>query len=174
MITLGGGTPDGNTLLTELTTDDWCTPRGLAQALGMFDLDPCSNPRSHVQARVRYALPQNGLQLPWMGRVFLNPPYSDVLPWATRAVEHTPPGTVVALVKLDPTTKWWAKFMELRGVNWAPFKHRIKFERPDKPPFTANFPSALIWGGAAFLGEDPRDLGVDIWEPNDRYDHNGD
>jgi hypothetical protein len=41
----------GTATTTELVTSDaWCTPWALAIALGKFDLDPCSNPRSHIRA----------------------------------------------------------------------------------------------------------------------------
>jgi hypothetical protein len=36
--------------------DSACTPKWLAELLGKFDLDPCSNPRSHVQAQKRLML----------------------------------------------------------------------------------------------------------------------
>ena len=37
-----------------LTTDDWGTPEWLCQLLGRFDLDPCSNSRSFVEAEHRF------------------------------------------------------------------------------------------------------------------------
>lgn len=122
-------------------TDGWCTPRWLTDALGPFDLDPCSNPQSSVQAHTTYSLErgQNGLVLPWSGSVFCNPPYSDVMPWAARLSIHD--GPWVALVKLDPTTRWWAQLMRANPI-WAPFRKRIRFEGA---PATANFPSVLVW-----------------------------
>jgi hypothetical protein len=53
-------------------------------------------------------------------------------------------GPWCALVKLDTTTKWWRELM-LGCGGWAPFRRRVAFERPDKPPLTANFASALVW-----------------------------
>ena len=125
-------------------SDNWCTSLALANAVGEFHLDPASNSRSHIRAQKKYCLEdgQDGLALPLEGSVFLNPPYSNPLPWCERLRYHKSPW--VALVKLDPTTKWWAALMA--GCSgWAPFRSRLKFERPDKPPFTANFPSALVW-----------------------------
>lgn len=132
----------------DLTSDDWCTSAELAGVLGTFDLDPCGNARSHIRSLHRYGLDLDldGLVEPWSGSVFCNPPYSDVRPWADRLKAH--PGPWAALVKLDPTTKWWREGFfgaPAHRPTWAAFSRRIKFERPDKPPLTANFPSALIW-----------------------------
>lgn len=88
-------------------------------------------------------LGSDGLKSSWVGSVFCNPPYSDVGPWAARLVEHD--GPWVALLKLDPTTRWWATLMSA-APTVAPFRKRIKFEtdRPGKG-MTANFPSVLVY-----------------------------
>jgi hypothetical protein len=54
-----------------VSTDAQCTPRDLAHDLGEFDLDVCSNARSHIRARASYVLErgQDGLALPWTGLV---------------------------------------------------------------------------------------------------------
>ena len=128
-------------------SDTWCTEKKLCDDLGSFYLDPCSNPRSNVHAAYNWCLENghDGLLNDWYpsGLVFCNPPYSNVMPWALKLQAH--PGEWVALLKLDPTTRWWRVLMRTHGVRWAPFRTRVRFERPDKPPLTANFPSALIW-----------------------------
>jgi hypothetical protein len=138
-----------------LTTDDWCTPKWLCDLLGRFDLDPCSNARSHVDAygvcdltgEHRNTLERDGLEYDWRRvrerepvSVFVNPPYSNVMPWAVKLAEHN--GPWCALLKLDPTTKWWATLMTA-SPQVAPFRKRIKFE--GSPSMTANFPSALVY-----------------------------
>lgn len=134
-MTSGRGTVD---------SDAWCTPRELARLLGHFDVDPCSNSRSHVQATTRYILEdgEDGLARGWGYSVFVNGPYSDPLPWCRRLAKHD--GAACALWKLDPTTKWFAVLVEA-GYTWAPFRARLAFEQPSKPPITANFPSVLMW-----------------------------
>ena len=54
----------------------WLTPPHIVQELGEFDLDPCGAP-GHVLAKRTYLIDngENGLALPWNGRVWLNPPY---------------------------------------------------------------------------------------------------
>ena len=138
------------------SSDQWCTPKWLADALGPFDLDPCSNLGSHIQA-TRCALDhedegfRDGLKHGWIRRdgrpdsVFVNPPYSNVGPWAARLVNHQ--GPWVALLKLDPTTRWWAHLMTANPTV-APFRKRIRFEGKQtdgSDATTANFPSVLVY-----------------------------
>lgn len=129
------------------TTDDWCTPLWLANLLGPFDLDPCSNERSHIRAGYQCSLDGsgtlgNGLEATWNRRaaVFVNPPYSKPLPWCERLAAHD--GPWCALLKLDPTTRWWAALMSA-SPTVAPFKKRIKFD--GEQTMTANFPSVLVY-----------------------------
>jgi hypothetical protein len=144
------------------TTDDWCTPKVLADLLGPFELDPSSNERSHVQAAIRCMLGApadlgDGLTFDWERRsVFCNPPYSDPLPWAHKLAAHD--GPWCALLKLDPSTRWWAALMEA-GPTVAPFRKRLKFEG-DKA-MTANFPSVLVYSA----WRPSRELAALLWLP---------
>lgn len=127
-------------------SDTWCTPEIVAHALGHFSCDPCSNSRSRIRSEVRYSLEddQDGLARSWGYSVFVNGPYSDPLPWCRRLAKHA--GPAVALWKLDPTTRWFFVLVEA-GFTWRAFRSRLRFERPDKPPITANFPSVLMFRG---------------------------
>jgi hypothetical protein len=123
-----------------VSTDEWNTPRWLAESLGHFDLDPCSNATSHISSTCQHTAKTNGLEWEWTGSVFLNFPYSKPLPWCERVRDHAGPWVVLA--KLDPTTKWWAVLMDAMPTV-APFRKRLKFEG-DKS-MTANFPSVLVY-----------------------------
>ena len=125
------------------SSDAQCTPRDLALALGRFGTDPCSNPRSHIASDVAYMLErgQDGLSLPWFGSVWCNGPYSDPLPWCERLRDHKQPWA--ALWKLDTTTRWFALLVE-SGASWAPFRKRLRFEKPGNCG-SADFSSVLIW-----------------------------
>jgi hypothetical protein len=58
--------------------DEWLTPPELVQALGNFDLDPCSPiVRPWPTAKNHFTILDDGLLQPWIGRVWLNPPYGD-------------------------------------------------------------------------------------------------
>lgn len=146
------------------STDAQCTPRDLALALGSFDLDPCTNPRSHIQARRTCMLEhgQDGLAEVWSGSVFCNGPFSDPLPWCERLRAHRDPWC--SLWKLDPTTAWWTQLM-LAGASWAPFRKRLRFEKPGNVG-GAEFPCALVWRD----WEPPLAALSWLWEPRREFD----
>jgi hypothetical protein len=148
-----------------LTTDDWTTPQWLCDALGWFDLDPCSNERSHVSALETCSLNhpnearRDGLAFDWKAlSVFVNCPYSNVGPWALKLATHD--GPWCALLKLDPTTKWWVTLMSANPTV-APFRKRLKFEG-DKA-MTANFPSVLVFKRWAPSDELAKHLWLPRW-----------
>lgn len=148
-----------------LTTDDWCTPEWLCELLGPWKLDPCSNSRSHIRAEYTCSLDhpnrtqQDGLQFDWRDwSVFCNPPYSDVGPWVLKLATHD--GPWCALLKLDPTTKWWVTLMSA-NPTFASFRKRLKFGG-DKA-MTANFPSVLVWKRWAPSDELAQHLWLQRW-----------
>lgn len=87
-------------------SDTWLTPRSIADRLGRVALDPCSHPRSLVDADLRAMGPEvdgvDGLELPWHeadGVVFVNPPYSTLGAWLAKCAAESDLGAiVVALV----------------------------------------------------------------------------
>lgn len=79
-------------------TDCWLTPPEIIEALGPFDLDPCAAPGQPWEtARFHYSPPtDDGLALPWCGRVWLNPPYGQQTgKWLKKLSEH---GNGIALI----------------------------------------------------------------------------
>lgn len=61
-----------------MQSDTWLTPPEIVRALGSFDLDPCCPPAMPWQTAARMvSLPQDGLAMPWEGRVWLNPPFGN-------------------------------------------------------------------------------------------------
>lgn len=81
-------------------TDIWLTPLSIIEKLGKFDLDPCGE-SFHKTANIIYT--KNGLEQPWFGRVWLNPPYSEVEQWLKKLVSH---GNGIALVFARMDVKW--------------------------------------------------------------------
>jgi hypothetical protein len=130
-------------------TDTWFSPPAIIEALGgadSFDLDPCSHvERPWPTARQHYVQEDNGLLLPWFGRVWLNPPYSITLitRFLGRLAEHDR-GTalIFARTETDPFHRfvWGAAsgLLFLRG--------RLNFHRADGSRAEANggAPSVLI------------------------------
>ena len=79
-------------------TDEWLTSPEIIAALGPFDLDPCSPGarRPWDTAARHFSSEDDGLSQPWVGRVWLNPPFGRAaLPWMRRMVRH---GRGVALL----------------------------------------------------------------------------
>lgn len=145
-------------------TDVWCTPLWLASSLGNFTLDPCSNPHSYVDSAASYSLEdnQNGLVMPWWGRVFVNPPYSRVFPWAKKALierSKVKDLEVVFLLKLDPTVGWF-KHLMMGGARYFPLKNRIAFDRPGMKSIKPQWPCVLITLGSHLL---PKRMDLHIW-----------
>lgn len=70
--------------------DEWLTPPDLLAALGPFDLDPCAPiNRPWDMAQRHYTIEDDGLQQPWHGFVWCNPPYGKHTgPWLSKLAEH--------------------------------------------------------------------------------------
>lgn len=131
--------------------DTWVTPLYLARAVGRWDLDPCSNDRSHLDAAKTFRLDrgQDGLVLaPFVSsrtRVWINPPYSDVMPWI-KAYGHT---RFCFLVKFDPSTKWCRELIKRTELVLFPTGKRIAFEPPPGVEGASNqFPHGLFYARA--------------------------
>ena len=141
--------------------DQWVTPLKLARAVGHWDLDPCSNEFSHIEAETVFRLDrgQNGLLLARYvqkrKRVWINPPYShgSVIQWV-RAYRHT---NFCFLVRFDVSTEWWAELWPHVAILATPME-RVEFEPPpgveDNPG--SPFPHALLYRREADVSEEIR------------------
>ncbi|MEW4569339.1 DNA N-6-adenine-methyltransferase [Tautonia sp. JC769] len=132
-------------------TDTWLTPPELIRALGPFDLDPCCPPvMPWATAKRSYALPhQDGLTLPWSGRVWLNPPYGpEVGRWLDRLAGH---GNGIALIFARTETEQFHRCVWERADACLFLKGRLHYHHPDgtRAPFNAGAPSVLVAYGPA-------------------------
>jgi hypothetical protein len=75
---------------TAMGKDEWLTPPEIVTELGPFDLDPCAPiVRPWDTAARHYTVQDDGLSLPWEGRVWCNPPYGlQAAAWLRRCVLH--------------------------------------------------------------------------------------
>ena len=105
-------------------TDIWLTPLKIIEELGPFDLDPCGE-QHWPTAKEIYS--ENGLDKEWFGRVWLNPPYSEVGTWLERLVEH---GNGVALVFARMDTRWAQKIIPEASQVFFP-SGRFRFHMKD-------------------------------------------
>lgn len=127
------------------TTDVWLTPVDLINALGVFDLDPCCpNNLPWKTAESFYSLDngQDGLKLPWIGRVWLNPPYSNWTPFVEKLKLH---GSGIALIFARTETNGFFDHVWNGAHSVLFLKKRIKFLKGDfTSKHAAPTPSVLI------------------------------
>lgn len=124
----------------DLTSDDWFTPADIIERVtdlfgGRIDTDPASNliAQRVVQASIWYDEQQNGLDQPWYGNVYLNPPYSNPAPWVARLIEEYQAGGITAAVVLvnNQTDSDWCQDL-LKVATPCFHDGRIHFWRPDR------------------------------------------
>lgn len=72
---------------------------------------------------------RNGLECAWLPRTFVNPPYSNVMPWVEKAIflNKSEGFTIVMLLKHDSSTKWFAKLQEAKA-KFMMIQGRLKFK----------------------------------------------
>jgi hypothetical protein len=128
--------------------DNCLTPPEIREPLGDFDLDPCFGyPRPWKTAEIMWST--QGLELPWFGRVWLNPPYSQVTQWSEKMADHN---NGIMLVFARTETKWFQEFVFGKASGMFFFKGRLGFYTPkgDRIRTTsgriscANAPSVLV------------------------------
>ena len=115
----------------ETTSNDYYTPKWVFDALNTtFDLDVSAPPNGapFVPCRHHYSILDDGLSQPWFGLVWMNPPFSNPLPWVTKFLEH---GNGVALL---PTSngKWFDLVWNNEQCNFTNLK-ALKFHTPTGP-----------------------------------------
>lgn len=89
------------------------------RVLGDIDLDPasCAEFNRRVLAREYYGLPQDGLALPWSGRVFLNPPGGTFTAKRKKKIDPMPAQDPIDMAhkarwKTDSrATAWWRRLV---------------------------------------------------------------
>lgn len=130
-------------------SDECYTPLSVLEPLeallGGIDTDPCWSPHSLVKPRiVGFTIADNCLTKQWVGKVWLNPPYSGPGPFLDAAAGHARETgeRVIALVKLDPSTEWWKFTAKASAIGLWP--HRIAFTGRYAKSSAAPFPSAVI------------------------------
>jgi|GEM_PF-707220 hypothetical protein len=106
--------------------DEWLTPQYIIQALGVFDLDPCSPiTRPWDTAKKHYTVLDDGLTKNWEGRVFCNPPYgAETGKWLKKCSQHE---NVIALVFARTETKSFFEHVWPKAYGVLFLKGRIKF-----------------------------------------------
>ena len=132
---------------------EWYTPPHIRDAVvaalgGIVDLDPCADPGKTFPATTHYTEEDNGLARPWLGRVYMNPPYGRTIRrWTTKLTDELHNGYVleaVALLPIRPDTKW---YHELDPVVTCAIRGRLRF--------SGYKGSAPFASGALYFGNNP-------------------
>jgi hypothetical protein len=130
------------------------TPKKIIEAvitvLGTIDLDPCSNSKESpsVPALEHFTVDDDGLSMPWYGRIYMNPPYGRAIGgWTEKLAAEYEAGNVTEAIALVPgriDTQWWQSL----GFRYPAcfYTGRLTFIGNDDP---APFPSTIF-----YLGED--------------------
>lgn len=157
----------------------WCTSRDWAIAVGPWDLDPFSNPRSHIASVTRCMLEDGGdafggneagdkpgLYLtgnargmsPTSGvadeltRVWIQPPFELV----ASAIAHYGHTRFCALLRWSPDVKaWFPELWRRTAVVCQPYCERMEFEPPPGVDKSGDmpFPHALYYAHEADVTE---------------------
>jgi len=125
--------------------NDWGTPWDFfwwLDAMFHFTLDVCATIDNTKCAD--FLTPEiNAKEVDWWGRVWMNPPYSEVGEWLDEMGSAIQTGEIdlgVALVAARPDTQWWWNAIKLAKEVWF-LKGRLQFEGA---MHTAPFPSAVL------------------------------
>ena len=128
-----------------MLSDVWLTPPWIIEALGPFDLDPCSPlDRPWDTATTHYTIEDDGLSFEWEGSVWMNPPYGkEAAVWLERLAKH---GDGIALVFARTETRMFFDWVWPHATALLFIEGRLHFHRPDGTRAKANSgaPSVLI------------------------------
>lgn len=136
--------------------DEWYTPKVIKDKLYLFfpegiDLDPCSNPDKNIDAKQHYTIKENGLIRPWLGSVFVNPPYgNDIQLWVKKLVLEVTLGNTneyIVLTASRTDTLWFRDLVRLSDVRLF-VTGRLAFTKAyQTKKIPAPFPSILFYYG---------------------------
>jgi hypothetical protein len=124
--------------------DEWLTPPYVVEALGDFDLDPCSPiVRPWDTAKNHFNINDDGLNKEWLGRVWCNPPYGDQAKlWLEKCAKH---GNCIALTFARTETKMFFESVWDKADAVFFIKGRLKFYHvTGEEGGSAGAPSVLI------------------------------
>lgn len=122
----------------------WETPQNFFDGLNNefhFDIDVAALPEN-AKCRKFYTPADDGLNQPWIGNVWCNPPYGrGIGDWVKKASESARGGaTVVMLIPARTDTKWFHEYIYNKAeIRFVP--GRLKFGGSKN---SAPFPSMVV------------------------------
>lgn len=127
--------------------DEWLTPPEILDKLGRFDLDPCA-PAVRPWDMARRHFWADGLDMPWEGRVWMNPPFGrEAIKWMRKIAQH---GNGIALIPARTETAMfyetvWGAADAVLFIKGRPHFHYVDGRRA---PFNSGAPICLVAYGA--------------------------
>lgn len=129
-----------------MANDSQYTPKWIFDRMGIeFDLDvaaPLSD-KTHVPARKCYTELDDGLAQNWFGRVWMNPPYSNLSPWIRKFLAH---GNGVGLVCVSKSLAFEELWNQADGIVFL--DPRIEFDLPNGKSQKIFMPTVLMAMGS--------------------------
>ena len=125
--------------------DEWLTPPSIIKSLGHFDLDPCAPIiRPWDMAGKHYTIEDDGLFLPWEGRIWLNPPYGKTMDMSLNKMALHGDGIALTFARTDTNAFHNYVFRHASSIFFL--KGRLTFYQVDGTPgdFNGGAPSCLI------------------------------
>jgi len=117
-------------------SDHYATPIKFYEKLHReyaFDFDPCPLRST-----------SDGLLLDWIGNIYINPPYSNILPFIEKGIAEIRKGnaqTLVYLIPIRSDTKYWHTLIMPLAKEIKFVKGRLNFNESKSP---APFPCVLV------------------------------
>lgn len=140
--------------------DNWRTPDTIEQpilflvkqALGIITVDVCADDAKSVKALVHYTKADDGLSKEWEGYIFMNPPFSNPLPWIQKLCFFRARGDVrgaIALLKAGTiNNQGTGELINKHASAICNWRGRIAFLNEDGEPVKgADFDCVLVYFG---------------------------
>lgn len=126
-------------------SDTWLTPPEWISALGPFDLDPACPPVMPWPTATRMLTEaEDGLAVPWVGRVWLNPPFGQQAALWLRKLALQ--GNGIGLIPARTETAMFYESVWGKADSVCFVKGRPHFHYPDgkRAAFNSGAPIALV------------------------------
>ena len=106
-------------------SDKWKTPGWFMAIMNQALIDRC--PPNHID---------DSLQTTWVEASYVNPPYSNPLPFVLKGLEEHKKNriAVVFLLKCDSSTRWYKALVEGGGISYSSQRGCI-IQRRSQLPF---------------------------------------
>ena len=100
-------------------TDEYATPITVFERFGKgCSFDVCATAET-AMCDSFYTKQQDGLKQPWRGKVWMNPPDSNISPWCAKAYEYAKAGgTIIALLPAWTDAPWFHEYVRFGRITF--------------------------------------------------------